>query len=100
MKANEFTGPDLKFPGDSEGVLVTAIFTEYDYVNNCYPNDIVLLCNHLCGVWLQNNQNAEPVQREAVEGHMVIKRTDDLLASDPMFTRVLDSRSEAWLEDM
>jgi len=100
MKMNEFTGNDLKWGSDVNSTLVTALFTEYDYVNGCYPYDIVLLTNHLCGVWLQNNQNAEPIQREAVEGHMVIKRMDDLLASDPMFTRVIQSREEVWLEDM
>lgn len=100
MKANEFTGPNLIWPPGDNSVMVTALFTEYDYVNNTYPFDIVLLCNHISGVWLQNNNNAEPVQRESVEGHMVMKRIDDLLASDPMFQRVLDSRQEIWLEDM
>lgn len=100
MKENEFTGMNLKWPGDVNGVMVTGLFTEYDYVNSTYPSDIILLCNHISATWLQNNQNAEPVQREAVEGHMVIKRIDDLLASDPMVTRVLDSRQEVWLEEM
>jgi hypothetical protein len=103
MKLNEFTGNDLKWPGgdgETNTIMVTGLFTEYDYVHGCYPNDIVLLCNHIAATWLQNNQNAEPVQREAVEGHMVIKRIDDLLASDPMVTRVLESREEVWLEEM
>lgn len=100
MKVNEFTGNNLKWPGDQDGVMVTALFTEYDYINDCYPNDIVTLANHISAVWLQNNQNAEPVQREQVEGHMVIKRIDDLLASDPMFNRVLESRGEIWLDEM
>lgn len=102
MKANEFTGGGLEWPGkgDPDDIAVTGQFTEYDFVNNCYPNDIVLLCNHIAGVWLQNNQNADPVQRESIEGHNVMKRIDDLLASDPMYQRVLDSRSEVWLEEM
>lgn len=100
MKMNEFTGNNLEWPGDIDGVMVTGLFTEYDYVHNCYPNDIVLLCNHISAVFLQNNQNAEPVQREALEGHMVIKRIDDLLASDPMVNRVIQSRQEVWLEEM
>lgn len=102
MKLNEFTGNNLKWPGtgDPDLVMVTALFTEYDYVNSCYPNDIVLLCNHIAAVWLQNNQNAEPVQREQLEGHMVMKRIDDLLASDPMVTRVVQSREEVWLDIM
>jgi hypothetical protein len=100
MKANEFTGNNLNWPGDEDGILVTALFTEYDYINGCYPNDIVTLVNHIAAVWLQNNQNAEPIQRETVEGHMVIKRMDDLLLSDPMVARVLASREEVWLEDM
>lgn len=100
MKKNEFTGDNLQWGGDVNSTLITALFTEYDYVNNCYPNDIVLLCNHICAVWLQNNANAEPVQREQLEGHMVMKRIDDLLLSDPMVNRVLQSREEVWLEDM
>jgi hypothetical protein len=100
MKANEFTGNNLMWPGDVDGVQVTALFTEYDYVHGTYPNDIILLCNHISAVWLQNNQNAEPVQRESLEGHMVIKRIDDLLASDPMVTRVIESRQEVWLDEM
>lgn len=100
MKLNEFTGNDLRWPGDVDSIMVTALFTEYDYVHSCYPNDIVLLCNHIAATWLQNNQNAEPVQRESVEGHSVIKRIDDLLASDPMVTRVIDSRQEVWLDEM
>lgn len=100
MKANEFTGNNLLWPGDQDGIMVTALFTEYDYINDGYPTDIVTLCNHIAAVWLQNNQNAEPIQRETVEGHTVIKRMDDLLASDPMVQRVLDSRMEVWLEEM
>ena len=102
MKLNEFTGNNLAWPGegDPDLVQVTAWFTEYDYVANSYPNDIVLLANHVSAVWLQNNQNAEPVQKESVEGHMVIKRIDDLLASDPMVTRVIQSREEVWLDIM
>jgi hypothetical protein len=103
MKLNEFTGDNLKWPGEPgevDTIQVTGLFTEYDYVNNCYPNDIVLLCNHIAAVFMQNNQNAEPVQREAVEGHLVIKRIDDLLLSDPMVNRVLQSREEVWLEEM
>lgn len=100
MKMNEFTGKDLKWPGDQNGIMVTGLFTEYDYINNTYPSDIVTLANHIAAVWLQNNQNAEPVQRESLEGHMVMKRIDDLLASDPMFQRVLDSRQEIWLDEM
>jgi hypothetical protein len=99
MKVNEFTGDNLRWPGDDIGIKVTAWFTEYDYVNNKIPNDIVLLANHMCAVWLQNNQNAEPIQRESVEGHLIIKRVDDLLLSDPMVTRIVDSRSDIWLED-
>jgi len=102
MKMNEFTGSNLMWPGygDPDLVGVTAYFTEFDYVNNCYPKDIVALCNYASAVWLQDNQNAEPIQREQVEGHMVIKRIDDLMASDPMLTRLLQSREEVWLEEM
>jgi hypothetical protein len=100
MRANEFTSSNVLWPSGENAIMVTALFTEYDYVNDCYPSDIVLLANHIAGVWLQNNQNAEPVQREQVEGHMVMKRIDDLLASDPMMTRVLDSRQEIYLEGM
>ena len=103
LKLNEFTagyGDRLIWPGDKDGIMVTALFTEYDYVNSCYPNDIVLLCNHVSAVFLQNNNNAEPVQREAVEGHTVVKRIDDLLASDPMVNRILQSREEVWLDEM
>jgi len=103
MKLNEFTaseGDSLKWPGDENGIRVTALFTEYDYVNSCYPNDIVLLCNHVSAVWLQNNQNADPLQREAIEGHLIMKRIDELLLSDPMVNRVLQSREEVWLEEM
>ena len=104
MKMNEFTGNNLMWPGDVDGVQVTALFTEYDYTLNGgaggYPNDIVLLANHVCGIWLQNNQNAEPVQKESLEGHMVIKRIDDLMLSDPMITRVIESREEVWLDEM
>lgn len=99
MRRNEFTGTNLIWPGDLEGIQVTALFTEYDYAKDQYPSDIILLVNHMCAVWLQNNQNAESIQREQVEGHMVMKRIDDLLASDPMVTRVIQSRSDIWLED-
>lgn len=100
MKMNEFTGNNLKWPGDQNGIMVTALFTEYDYVNGCYPSDIVTLANHIAAVWLQNNQNAEGVAREEVEGHMVQKRMDDLLEKDPMVTRVLESREEIWLDEV
>lgn len=102
MKLNEFTGNNLAWPGegDPDLVQVTAWFTEYDYVNNQIPQDIVTLCNHVSAVWLQNNQNAEPIQREQVEGHLVMKRIDDLLLSDPMVTRVIQSREEVWLDIM
>jgi len=103
IKLNEFTaspGDQLKWPGDENGIMVTGLFTEYDYVNSCYPNDIVLLCNHISAVWLQNNQNADPFQREQVEGHLVMKRIDELLLSDPMVNRVLQSREEVWLDEM
>jgi hypothetical protein len=102
LKMNEFTGGDagLTWPGDEQGIMVTALFTEFDYVANDYPSDIKTLCNHISAIWLQNNQNAEPVQREQVEGHMVIKRIDDLIASDPMVTRVIDSRAQVWLDEM
>lgn len=100
MKANEFTGHDLRWPGDDNGILVTALFTEYDYVNSRYPSDIQTLVNHVCGVWLQNNQNTDAVMKESVEGHMVQKHLEDLLANDPMVTRVIDSRAEVWLDEM
>lgn len=100
MNANEFTGNDLKWPGGVNSIMVTALFTEYDYKHDCYPFDIVLLCNHIASVWLQNNDNTDAIQREKVEGHEVIKRLNDLLAGDPMFQRVLDSRQEVCLEDM
>lgn len=102
MRANEFTGYDLRWPGDNQGIRVTALFTEYDYTLNNgaggYPTDIVLLANHIAGVWLQNNQNTTNTSREEVEGHLVVSRLDDMLASDPMVTRVLQSRGEIWLE--
>ena len=103
IKLNEFTaaeGDKLVWPGDNNGIMVTGLFTEYDYVNSCYPNDIVLLCNHISAVWLQNNQNADPLQREQVEGHLVMKRIDELLLSDPMVNRVIQSREEVWLDEM
>jgi hypothetical protein len=104
IKLNEFTGSDpttgMKWPGDLESMMVTALFTEYDYDNDCYPSDIVLLCNHVCAIWLQNNQNAEPFQREQVEGHLILKRVDDMMLTDPVITRVIQSREEIWLEDM
>lgn len=100
MRANEFTGRDIKWPGNENSIMVTALFTEYDYVKGQYPSDIVLLCNHISAVWLQNNQNAEPVQREQIEGHLVMKRIDDLLLSDPMVTRVVQSREQLWLDEM
>lgn len=102
MRLNEFTGNDLKWPADGnlESIAVTALFTEYDYTAADYPADIKLLCNHISAVFLQNNQNAEPVQRESIEGHLVIKRIDDLLLSDPMVSRIVESRQEVWLEEM
>lgn len=102
LKMNEFTGggAGLVWPGDEQGIRVTALFTEFDYVANDYPGDIKTLCNHIAAVWMQNNQNAEPIQRESLEGHLVIKRIDDLLASDPMMTRVIESRQQVWLEEM
>lgn len=100
MKVNEFTGNDLKWPGDAEGIAVTALFTEYDYVNDKYPSDIVLLANHVSAVWLQNSDNTDAIQRESVEGHLVIKQLDDMLDRDPMVTRVLESRQEVWLDEM
>lgn len=100
MKMNEFTGHNLKWPGDNNGIMVTALFTEYDYVKNDYPNDIKMLCNHIAAVWLQNNQNTDVITREQIEGHMIMKRTDDLLATDPMVTRIIESRQDVWLEEM
>ena len=100
MKVNEFTGNDLKWPGDAEGILVTALFTEYDYARDQYPNDIVLLANHISAVWLQNSENTDAIQRESIEGHLVIKQLDDMLDRDPMVTRVLESRQEVWLDEM
>lgn len=102
LKMNEFTSTDigLKWPGDEQGIMVTAIFSEYDYTANDYPSDIKLLANHICAIWLQNNQNAEPVQKEAVEGHSIMKRIDDLILSDPMITRIIESRQDVWLDEM
>ena len=100
MKMNEFTGTNLKWPGDNNGIMVTALFTEYDYDRGDYPQDIKTLCNHIAAVWLQNNQNTDVTQREQIEGHLIMKRADDLLASDPMVTRILESRDEIWLEEM
>ena len=104
MRMNEFTGNNLQWPGGTESIMVTALFTEYDYTAaggaGDYPSDIKTLCNHMSAIWLQNNQNAEPIQREQIDGHMIMKRIDDLIASDPMVTRVIDSRAEVWLEDM
>lgn len=103
LKANEFTaseGEGLKWPGDQNGIMVTALFTEYDYVADSYPKDIITLCNHVSAVWMQNNQNTDVVQKEQVEGHLIMKRMDDLLATDPMVTRVMQSREEVWLDEM
>lgn len=99
LRMNEFTGNDLRWPGDDIGVLVTATYTEYDYVNNKYPSDIVLLANHISAVWLDNNKNTDIINKEQIEGHMIIKQTSDLLANDPMVNRIIESRSEIWLED-
>lgn len=99
MRRNEYS-TEMRWPGGVDGILVTALFTEYDYVNDCYPSDIVLLANHVCAIWLQNNQNADAIQTEQVEGHKIIKRLVDLMATDPMVTRVLQSREEVWLEEM
>lgn len=100
MNANEFTGNDLKWPGGQNSIMVTALFTEYDYDLGCYPNDIVLLANHISAVWMQNSDNTDPTMREHVEGHEIYKQLDDMLKNDPMVTRVLQSREEVWLEEM
>lgn len=99
MRRNEFTGHNLKFPGDDVSIAVTALFTEYDFANNKYPEDIVLLCNHVSAVWLQNAINADGVMRESIEGHEIIKKLDDILEKDPMVQRVLHTRQDIWLED-
>jgi hypothetical protein len=100
MKMNEFTGNNLRWPGDQNGIMVTALFTEYDYVNDNYPQDIIMLCNHISAVWMQNSQNTENTEKEMVEGHTVQKRLDDMLKNDPMVSRVIESREEIWLDEM
>lgn len=96
MRRNEFTGPHTSWPGGEGNILVTALFTEYDYVNDRYPTDIVLLSNHVSAVWLQNNQSTDSVEKEQVEGHMVQYKVADL-EHDPMVTRILQSRDDVWL---
>lgn len=103
MKMNEFTGNDLKWPGDVDGVMVTALFTEFDYTANDYPSDIKLLANHIASVWLQNNKNTQVWTRQSIEGFEYQKNLNnmnDLLENDPVVTRVLQSREEIWLEEM
>lgn len=104
IKLNEFTGGDgLKWPGnpgDEESIMITALFTEYDYVHDKVPNDIQLLCNHVSAVWLQNSQNTDGIQREQIEGHLIMKQLDDMLDHDPMITRVINSREQVWLDEM
>lgn len=105
MRLNEFTGKDLKWPGDGdlESIGVTALFTEYDYTADDYPKDIKQLACHISAVWLQLNKNTTVMTRTSIEGFEMQKNLNnmnDILENDPMVTRVLESRQEVWLEEM
>lgn len=99
LRSNEWNGGATGWPGDDIAIKVTALFTEYDYVNNAYPNDIVLLANHISAVFLAEFQNTDVISEEQIEGHRIMKNPSDILETDPMVWRILDSRKQIWLED-
>lgn len=105
LRLNEFTGNDLNWPsgGNPESIAVKALFTEYDYVRGGYPQDIIMLANHISAVWLQNNRNSTVMTRSSIEGYEMQKNLNnlnDILATDPMVQRIIESRQEIWLEEM
>lgn len=90
------------FPEGTSNIAVAAIFTEYDYVNNCVPYDIEIAATRIMAGIINAGKYAKiggNVHRENLEGHFIqYDITPNAIAvltkADPILCALLDSRKE------
>lgn len=102
-----YRGSRNRFPKGLGRMSVTGKFNEYDYVNSKIPDDIVLVATRLAAGVLNAGKisgKGGNLQREALEGHLVVYDTtssslSSLMSDDPIIQSVIGGRRELYLFD-
>ena len=101
-------GNGTRFPSGLRRMTVTARFTEYDYVSNAVPADVVAAATRLAAGILNAGKVASQggnVQSESLEGHSITydsghNTLSSLADSDPIIQNMLAERREIMLYDI
>lgn len=95
------------FPRGQRRMAVTAQFTEYDYVNNEVPPDVILAATRLAGAIIgagKTSGQGGNIQQESLEGHTVryditSNALEALSNEDPIIQNMIAQRREIYIFD-
>ena len=102
-----YGGRGRRFPRGQRRMAVTGIFSEYDYVTNAVPYDIVMAATRLAAGILNAGRLAgmgENLQEEQLEGHMIRynitnNSINTLAETDPILQGMIAERRQIYIDD-